>query len=212
MKLRTFEKTSAIANLASAILLLLTGILFYILLPVDKIASDYSLLVKHKNWILLNSVSMLAIIMGIIGMPGLYLKQFKNSGWLMLLGLIITLSALVMKAAAVSWEFIIWPALLKANPGSTLLTESLIYKDAGILSFYGIFTLLFVLGYILFGIASFKSGVFPKWSAILLIIGGPAYAILLSVPPFGIIGLILYAFGLFGFGFTLYNNSNGERS
>lgn len=209
MKNSNFERTTGIANLAYSITLLIVGILFYVLLPVDKIATDYSLLIRQPSWIPLNSISMIAIIMGILGLFGMYMKQIKESGFLMLSGLIMTMTALVMKASATSWEFIVWPALMKENTSSSLLSESLIYKDAGILSFYGLFTLLFAVGYILFGMASLRTKIFPKWSSILLIIGGPAYAILLSVPPLGIIGLVLYSIGIFGFGLNLCWKTNG---
>lgn len=211
MDLVTIEKATGIANLMYAIMLFIVGVLFYVLLPVGKIASDYSLLINSPSWISLNIISMVAIILGIFGLLGMYIKQIKESGMLMLSGLIMIMCALIMKASATSWEFIIWPAIMKNNPTSTLLTESLLYKDTGLLSFYGLFTLLFTVGYILFGIASLKTKIFPKWVSMFLIIGGPAYAILLSVPPFGIIGLILYSIAVFGFGLKLYNNSTGEN-
>jgi len=211
MNIRSFEKITGMANLTYSIMLLIIGILFYVLLPVEKIVSDYSLLIKHPSWIALNSISMVAIIIGLFGFLGMYIKQIKESGVLMLSGMIIVMCALLMKASATSWEFIIWPAIMKNNPTSTLLTESLIYKDTGILSFYGLFTLLFTVGYIFFGIASIKTKIFPKWTSVLLIIGGPAYAILLSFPPYGIVGLALYSIGIFGFGLKLYKNPTGDR-
>lgn len=209
MNHQNFEKTTGIANLAYSIMLLTVGILFYLLLPVSKIATNYSLLISQPSWIPLNIISMIALIMGIWGLFGMYMKQRNESGLLMLSGLIMTMTALVMKASATSWEFIVWPAIMKENPATSLLSNSLIYKDPGILSFYGLFTLLFAIGYILFGIASLKAKIFPKWSSILLIIGGPVYAILLSVPPFGIIGLVLYCFGIFGYGLKLCTTKNG---
>ena len=205
-----FEKVTGVANITYSIILALAGILFYTLFPVGEIGTNYSMLVVMSSWIPINIISMLAIILGIIGFIGMYIKQVKKSGVLLFIGFIIIMFALVMKASATSWEFIIWPAILNDNPSNALLTESLIYKDTGILSFYSIFTLFFVIGYVLFGIGSIKAKVFPKWASLLLVIGGPAYAILLSIPPFGILGLLIYSAGIFGFGWSLYNNRKGD--
>lgn len=128
MKENSFERITGMANLVYSITLLIAGILFYILLPVDKIATDYSLLVKQPGWIPLNILSMAAVIIGILGLLGIYIKQMKQSGILLLTGLIITLSALVMKASAVSWEFIIWPMILRDNPSSFYSLNHLFIK------------------------------------------------------------------------------------
>lgn len=210
MKRRSFERIAGMANIVYALVLLVVGVLFYFLLPVGDIASNYSLLVNNPSWITLNSLSLLAIIIGVIGLFGMYLRQIKESSILLLSGMIFTLFGLIMKAAATSWEFIVWPAILEKDPASTLLTESLIYKDIGVLAFYGLFTLFFSIGYIIFGVASLKTKIFPKWASLLLVIGGPAYAILLSAPPFGLIGLVLYAIAILGYGFALYKNTKEE--
>ena len=203
------EKLTGVANIAYSTILLITGILFYILFPVKEIGSNYSILVNSSGWIPINMITMIATALGILGAVGMYMKQVEKSKYLSLIGFIFIIFSLIMKACAISWEFAIWPAILQNNPANTLLTESLIYKNAYILSFYAVFTLLFMIGYIVFGIGSLKAKVFPKWAAILLIIGAPAYAILLSIPPFGLPGLALYCVSLFGYGFSLINKQSG---
>ncbi|MBI9106798.1 MAG: hypothetical protein JEZ04_08630 [Spirochaetales bacterium] len=60
-----------------------------------------------------------------------------------------------------------------------------------------------------FGIGSLKAKVFPKWACILLIIGAPAYAILLSIPPFRLLALALYCAILFGYSLSLISKKTG---
>lgn len=204
------EKTTGIANIIYSALLIITVILFYVLLPVTKISSNYSILVNHSAWIPINIISMIATVFGIIGLFGMYMRQVQKTKLLTSIGFVLIIFSLVMKASAASWEFAIWPAILSENPENALLTKSLIYQNVNILSFYGIFTLLFVAGYIVFGIGSLKAKLFPKWASILLIIGGPAYAILLSIPPFGIVGLLIYSMAIFGFGLSLLKKQSGE--
>ena len=203
------EKLTGVANIAYSTILLITGILFYVLFPVKEIGSNYSILVNSAGWIPINIIAMVATVLGILGTFGMYLRQAEKSKYLTLIGFVFIIFGLVMKASATSWEFSIWPAILQNNSMNTLLTESDIYKNAGILSFYAVFTLFFMIGYIVFGIGSLKAKVFPKWSSILLIIGAPAYAILLSIPPFGLLGLALYCVSLFGYGLSLISKQAG---
>ncbi len=203
------EKLTGLANIIYPTLLIITGILFYILFPVTKIGSNYSILVKSSGWITINVITLIATVIGILGTFGLYTKQAKESKSLSLIGLIFIIFGLTMKACATSWEFAIWPAILQNNPTNKLITESLIFSNSNILAFYAVFTFIFMIGYIIFGIGNLKAKVFPKWASILLIISAPTYAILLSIPPFGLIGLILYCISLLGYGFSILNKKNG---
>jgi len=200
------EKLTGVANIAYSTILLITGILFYILFPVKEIGSNYSILVISPGWVPVNILAMIATVFGIIGSIGIYAKQVDKSKYLSLIGFVFIIFGLVMKVSATSWEFSIWPAILQNNPTNTLLTESLIFKNTGILSYYAVFTLFFMIGYIVFGIGSLKAKLFPKWASILLIIGAPAYSILLSIPPFGLVGLVLYCVSIFGYGLSLFNS------
>lgn len=203
MNQKTFLKFTGITNIAYALTLLSVGLLFYVLLPINKINSDYSLLIKEPSWITLNTIAMFAIATGILGTIGMYIIQQEKSGKLMLAAFVLIIFAMIMKCSATSWEFIIWPALLANDPTAPFLSQSLLFKDKGILIFYSVFTILFIAGYILFGIASLRTRIFPKYAILLLMIGGPAYSILLSIPPFGIIGLTLYTAGILIFGLKL---------
>lgn len=203
------EKLTGIANIAYTTLLLITGILFYILFPIKEIGSNYSILVNSPGWVPINILAMIATVFGIIGTIGLYAKQVDKSKYLSLIGFVFIILGLVMQVSATSWEFSIWPAILQNNPTNTLLTESLIFKNTGILSFYAAFTLFFMIGYIVFGIGSLKAKAFPKWASVLLIIGAPAYSILLSIPPYGLVGLVLYCAGIFGYGLSLFKRKTG---
>lgn len=206
MKVKNFEKITGLANMIYAISLIVVVALFYALLPVDKIATNYSLLVQEESWIYLNIFSMAALCLGTLGLIGIYIKQIKKSGIILFVGFILIMISLLMKAGLTSWEFITWPLLLKSYPNTPLLTQSLIYTDSRVLLFIAIFTLFSAAGYILFGIGSFKAKILPRWTSILLAIGGTAYAILLSVPPYGIIGLVLFSISIFSIGYFLVKN------
>lgn len=190
------------ANLLSAVLLLLATILFYTL-PVGEIASDYSQLVAQDGWSGISLISLLAVYAGAVGLVGIYLYQREQGRALLLIGFLLSLGGLLTKFAAGSWELAIWPVLLESHPESPLLSQSLIYQAPAVLLFYALFTLLTLAGTFLLGLASLRSGRFPRWCALLLMVGGPAYAVLLSLPPFGILGILLYTGAIGGMGITL---------
>lgn len=207
MEERRFERVTGALNIGYAVLLCVSAVLFYTLLPVGSIAGNYAALVVRPAWIPINVVSLIAKLLGIIGLVGIYTAQRAATGPLMLIGFFLALTALVIQTATVSWELVIWPAMLRDNPETPLLTQSLIYRDVGIASTYGVYTLLFAAGHLLVGIVSARVRVAPRWAAIALAIGGPAYAILLAIPPFGAVGLLIYAVGVFGFGTGLMRKS-----
>ncbi len=203
MEEKRFERITGAMNVVYALLLLVTAVLFYTLLPVTSIATDYSALVVRPAWLPINALSLVAKLAGIVGLMGIFTAQRSATGSLMFVGFVLALASLVIQTATITWEMVIWPAMLRDNPATPLLTQSGIYRDAGIAAFYGTFTLLFTLGHLIVGVASARARVFPRWAAVTLAIGGPAYAILLALPPFGAVGLVIYAVAVFGFGSAL---------
>lgn len=212
MNENTIRKLFGGANILYALGLVISVGLFYAFLPVTEIGTNYSLLVEVPAWIPVNVISLVSIILGIIGLAGMFKKMADSCGPFVFAGFLLVAAGFILKACATSWELVIWPLLMKNHPGSPLLTESLIYADSGILSFYGLFTLCYTLGYIFIGLGGIrKNNNLPKWALVLLMIGGPAYSILLSVPPFGIIGLLVYAGGIWGIGLSLVKDDRLAR-
>lgn len=90
------------------------------------------------------------------------------------------------EAFAVPWLAQVAAQALEAAPSGTLIMGA----TAGFA--------LFASGWALFGIASFRSRLFPRWSAVLLIVGG-ALGFLAGTPPF----LIVLAVGVGWIGYWL---------
>jgi hypothetical protein len=98
-------------------------------------------------------------------------------------------------------EVFVWPTLAQVAPNAMTgpITEVSPYLSAGLtLSFP-----LFGIGLILFGVATFLAGVYPRWIAVLLIIGIPVTMFL--DPTAGTfqesIGQILWGFAVAALGF-----------
>lgn len=116
-------------------------------------------------------------VFGVFGMVGLYARQVEKSGWLGLAGfLLFTLwFALVMPLSFV--EAFILPRLASVSPAFVagflgMFTGIPSAVDLGILpTLWNISGPLYIIGPLLFGIATFRAGVLPRWAGALLALG-----------------------------------------
>ena len=100
----------------------------------------------------------------LLGLVGLYTSQSEAAGVLGLVGFLVAFLGTVLLAGAVWFELFITPALAAEAPG-------LLEAGRGLPGF--ILMLLFgTVGWVLFGVATLRAGVYPRWAAILLIVGG----------------------------------------
>ena len=132
---------------------------------------------------------LLGDVLLLFGLFGLYVRQSEAAGTLGLVGFLVAFFGTAL-TAGVDWDGVfVVPILADAAP------ELL---DAGpplgiILSF-----LTFLVGWLMFGVAALRARVYPRWAALLLIVGAVLAGVPLSLStvPFGIavawIGLILF--------------------
>ena len=122
----------------------------------------------------------------LIGLVGLYARQSRAAGTLGLVGFLAAFAGTVLAAGFFWASTFIAPALA---------TEAPEFLDAGpppglLLTFIGL-----GVGWLVFGIATLRAGVYPRWAAILVIVG----AVIVALPlPFTTIVLSV-AVGWLGF-------------
>lgn len=145
--------------------------------------------VTTATWINVHIAAIIMGFFGILGMAGLYARQTEKAGWLGLAGfaLFSLWLALVMSFSMV--EAFILPGLATASP-------------AYVASFLGMFTgvpstvdlsalpliwkvsgALYILGPLLFGIATFRARILPRWAGGLLVVGAVLVPVAALVPP-----------------------------
>jgi predicted outer membrane lipoprotein len=129
-------------------------------------------------------------ILLMVGLVGLYLRQAPTSGRLGLIGFLTAFTGTALVTGDWWFEAFGLPWLLDVAPDLATATGSGILLVGASVSFA-----LFSLGWILFGVATLRAGIFPRWSAALLIVGG-ALAFRVGSPPFGL-GLAV-AVGILG--------------
>ncbi len=100
----------------------------------------------------------------LLGLVGLYTSQSEETGILGLIGFLAAFFGTVLLAGALWFELFITPALAAEAPG-------LAQAELGLAGFILVF-LFGAVGWVLFGIATLRARVYPRWAAVLLIVGG----------------------------------------
>ena len=100
----------------------------------------------------------------LLGLVGLYTSQSQAAGILGLVGFLVAFLGTVLLAGVLWFELFITPGLATEAP-------ELVGEELGLPGF--ILMLLFgAVGWVLFGVATLRAGVYPRWAAVLLIVGG----------------------------------------
>lgn len=151
--------------------------------PPDVLAS-----VTTSAWAIIQPVKMTMCLLFLLGIAGLYARQVEAAGWLGLAGYLLLSLAWAIQTPYVFAEAFILPELATAAPAFVesflgIINGSPSEMDIGALP--TIYSLLigipYMLGGLLFGIATFRAGILPRWPAGLLAVAAaltPAAALL----------------------------------
>ena len=141
-------------------------------------------------------------VFALFGLMGLYIRQMDESGWLGLIGFVVAFigTALFVGLGMIS-EFIS-PLVAAEAPG--LMEKGGALEDPAKLVILPISIVIFIVGYILLGIATFRANVFPRWSGLVLVVG----AVLFFPPlpwPIPVVGAVVYGLALLWLGYALWS-------
>jgi len=110
----------------------------------------------------------------LLGITGLYARQVKETGWLGLAGFLLLSLCWALQTAFVFAEAFIMPLLATTAPkfvdgylGTAAGRASEVNLGA-LPALYTLVGILYVLGGLLFGIATLRAGILPRWAAGLL--------------------------------------------
>jgi hypothetical protein len=156
-----FIRLGGVAAITSAVLALLSFVLYLVVVGGGRLSEAAT----SAAFFLPSGAQLLAMALLLIGLVALFVRQAEAFGALGLTGFVLALLGTTLAAGA-SWSQVfvvprlaeVAPAVADQGTGSVL---------AGfVLSF-----LLFGVGWILFGVATLRTRLFPRWAVILLIVG-----------------------------------------
>jgi hypothetical protein len=170
----------------SGLAALVAGLIFAGIQPIHP--PDVLSSVTTGEWAIITTLKLAMCLLFLIGIAGIYARQVERAGWLGLAGFLLLTLSWWLQTAFVFAEAYILPELANAapqfvesflgivNPGSP------VEMNIGVLpAAYGLLGILYMLGGLLFGIATLRAGILPRWPAGLLAVAAlltPAAALL----------------------------------
>ncbi len=138
--------------------------------PLDTLAS-----VTTTHWVVIQSLKTAMCLFGLLGLTGLYARQAKEAGWLGLAGYLLFGFFFAHTLPLAYIEAFVLPLLASEAPTFVegflgIFNGNPVVMDLGALPV--LYTLAgfagYVLGGLLFGIATLRAGILPRWAAGLL--------------------------------------------
>jgi hypothetical protein len=188
---------------------ILAGVLFIfiqIIHPADILSS-----VTTDRWAIVHYLTITMCLFGLLGITGIYARQVIETG---LLGLVGYLMTSLFYALTIGFQFIeafVSPLLTTESPmfvESALALAKGTFGEMDLGALADVYTLvggLYMLGLLLFGIATFRARILPRWAAILFAFSGPlsALAVTLLPHPLDRTSAVPLGLGLIGLGYAL---------
>jgi hypothetical protein len=149
----------------------------------------------------------IAWLLVLLGLPGLYAAQRGRMGRLGLAGFLTSFTGTYLIAVTGNFGFLA-PVLAKQSPA--VLASINQYVPVVIIN--GLAAILFMIGYVLLGIAMIRTAALPRWSGVLVAVGAPAHLlgfgtaqlVTTAAWPIAILGSVCLGAGLGWAGYRLW--------
>ena len=175
--LSRFVGAGAWAAIVSGLALVVSLLMEWLVLPPERVGTEALL---TSSYLVSSSLRLLSIFLLPWALIGIYERQSRAAGTFGLWAFVVAFFGTALVAGNVWAEVFVYPTLAQVAPNvmSGSVTDFPSYLSAGLsLSFP-----LFGLGLILFGVATIRAGVYPRWASVLLIISIPVTIFLDPTP------------------------------
>jgi hypothetical protein len=158
----------------SGLAAVLAGIIFAVIQPIHPLEVVAN--VTTPAWALITSFKTAMCLLFLLGLTGMYARQVNKAGWLGLAGFLLLFLTWTLQAAFVFAEAFILPLLATAAPAfvdavlGNLARGQASAVDLGALPLiYALgVTVPYMLGGLVFGLATLRAGILPRWAGGLL--------------------------------------------
>ncbi len=197
--LSRFIGAGAWAAIVSGLAVAASLLLEWLVVPYEQLGQTEAYLTG--SYLLSSGLRLLSTVLLAWALIGIYERQSRAAGTFGLWAFVVAFLGTALLAGNNWGEVFVWPTLAQVAPNvlSGQATEAPLYLLTGISLSFPIFSI----GVILFGVATIRAGVYPRWAAVLLIVSLPV-TIFLDPTPGKFqesIGQILFGIALAALGF-----------
>ena len=163
----TLFRLAGLSALLAGICYMLVGIFHPANIPSSVITT---------RWEIVHFLACAMSFFGVLGLTGIYVRQAERAGWLGLIGFLLFSFWLVLIMGFSFVEAFILPHIATSTPGFVVSWMGMFNGPAGkfdigfLATVWKLTAPLYILGGLLFGIATFRAGVLPRWAGALLAI------------------------------------------
>ena len=202
----------------SGLAALASGLLFVIMQPIHP--PDVLTSVTTAQWAVVHYLGITMGVLGLLGVAGLYSRQVRETGWLGLVGYLLLSLFYALTTAFQFIEAFISPRLATESPAFVagllgIANGHATGIDLGPLPTVYAFTGgAYLLGGLLFGIATFRAGILPRWTGVLLAAAVPVAPIAVALLPhaFARYAAVPMGLALACLGYALWSEQRGEAA
>jgi hypothetical protein len=145
----------------------------------------------------------------LLGWPGLYFRQVHRAGRLGMLGFVLSFVALLIDGIGIGTvAAFVSPALAASAATRPLLDQQAL---PALLVFELLGGLLLIVGPFLFGIATIRAGVLPRWAALILIVGSVATLLTVILHDWNEVSAAILFLAIACFGFVLWSKRDATE-
>ncbi len=167
--LSRFVGAGAWAAMVSGLALVASMLIEWLVVPYERLGHTEAYFTGA--YAVSSGLRLLSIVLLLWALVGIYGPQSRAAGTSGLWAFVVVFLGTSLIAANVWAEVFVYPTLAQVAPNewSGPITDVSPYLSAGLTVSFP----LFGIGLILFGVATFRAGVYPRWAAVLLIVGIP---------------------------------------
>jgi hypothetical protein len=174
MKERNMRPTASRLIRWAGLAAIVAGILFVVvgILHEPKVPSSAT----TTQWAIVHSLASAMCFLALLGLTGLYARQAEAAGWLGLAGFLLFSLNWALTASFTVAEVFVLPVLATEAPTVAEGFLGIFNSSLGGTNFEGLAALwdvtgvLYIAGGLLFGIATLRAGILPRWPAGLLVV------------------------------------------
>lgn len=188
---------------------ILAGVLYTIATLLHPPGEDVPAIITAA-WVPAHTIAWVANLLLLLGLIGLYGRQAEKTGWLGLLGFVLAFIGVTVESGGNFSSVTLMPDLAATVPDAlTILMNRPPFDFPVAVVVFGLTSIVSrTLGLLLFGFATMRANVLPRWAGLLLIIG-----VLLAFgsgvsPLIGGVAAVIFGLGLAWMGYALWVNQS----